>query len=344
MQPLSDPLDPSDGTKKRSFATNARVQSSPAVGFDGTIYFGSDDDNFYAITPSGNLKWSYEVGQNVTSSAAIAPDGTVYFGGRDNNFYALRSSSAGLAASTWPKKQRDNRNTGRFGSDVTRRQWYAPHVYWLSEDDITIVTVRHTGGSAGNPVGTTASFNIEVRNRDGSLFYALEDSLEPGETKDIVLQAPQDGRWAGSVIVDAPIKDGTFLAPFLTWQLTVKSFAKPLQIGAFFSDPTEAALVHHFPAEANADTGLGLGVQNIGENEVECSLEFFNENGTLASDEILKLNPKGSLVQFFNSSVPNGFKGSATFSCDAPVVVIAVTQDAANGGFVTDRLTIKGLQ
>ena len=50
------------------------------------------------------------------------------------------------------------------------------------------------------------------------------------------------------------------------------------------------------------------------------------------------------MVQFFNSSVPDGFKGSATLSCDAPVVVIAVTQDAANGGFVTDRLTIKGVQ
>jgi hypothetical protein len=168
--------------------------------------------------------------------------------------------------------------------------------------------------------------------------------VEPGQTKDIILEAPQGGQYAGSVILDAPVKDGTFLAPFLTWQLTVKSFTKPLQIGAFFSDATEAALVHHFPAEANASNGLGLGVQNIGANEIECSLEFFNGNGSMAAEEILNLGPKGSIVQFFNSSVPDGFKGSATFSCDAPVVVIAVNQDSANGGFVTDRITIKGLQ
>ncbi len=68
----------------------------------------------------------------------------------------------------------------------------------------------------------------------------------------------------------------------------------------------------------------------------------FLTDGTYASEESLDLDPNASVVQFFNNSVPDGFKGSATFSCDAPVVVIAVNQDAANGGFVTDRVTIKG--
>jgi len=55
------------------------VTCSPAVGPDGTVYVGSNDNSFYAFSSSGALKWSYTAG-NVfdTSSAAIGPDGTVY--------------------------------------------------------------------------------------------------------------------------------------------------------------------------------------------------------------------------------------------------------------------------
>ena len=37
------------GTQKWSFATAGSVESSPAVGKDGTIYVGSDDENVYAL-------------------------------------------------------------------------------------------------------------------------------------------------------------------------------------------------------------------------------------------------------------------------------------------------------
>ena len=70
-------------------------------------------------------------------------------------------------------------------------------------------------------------------------------------------------------------------------------------------------------------------------------LEFFNADGTMQADELLDLSPLGSVVGFFNSSLPDGFIGSAKFSCDAPVVVVAVNQDFSNGGFPTDRITIK---
>ncbi|UCF36312.1 MAG: hypothetical protein JSU96_16025, partial [Acidobacteriota bacterium] len=88
--------------------------------------------------------------------------------------------------------------------------------------------------------------------------------------------------------------------------------------------------------------GLGIAVQNIGDNDVECTLEFFNADGSKEAEETLALNPLGSKVDFFNNSVRDGFVGSATFSCDAPVVAVAVNQDFANGGFPTDRITIKG--
>ncbi len=335
-------LNPADGSEKWKFETAARVQTAPAVGFDGTIYFGTDTEELFALRPNGTQRWVFEVGGDIQSSPTIAPDGTVYFGSNDSNFYALRSSSSGLAASSWPKLQRDVRNTGRFGSDVTRRRWFAPHVFWLDDENKAIVTIRHTGGSAGGATGTTASFRIDVLNRDGSVNFSINESVEPGATKDIILAAPDSSVHVGAAMLDASLRDGIFLAPFLTWQLDVKGMPAPLQIGAFFSDPTDAALVHHFPAEASDRNGLGIAVQNIGDNEIQCSLEFFNADGTLQAEEILDLDPLGSVVDFFNNSLPNGFKGSATFSCDAPVVVVAVNQDFSNGNFPTDRITIKG--
>jgi outer membrane protein assembly factor BamB len=335
-------LNPVDGSEKWRFDVANRVKTTPAVGFDGTIYFGSDTDEFYAISPTGTLRWVFQVGQNIQSSPTIAPDGTVYFGSHDSNFYALRSSSSGLAASSWPKLQRDVRNTGQFGSDVTRRRWFAPHVFWLDDENQAVVTIRHLGGSAGGAMGTTAAFRIDLLNRDGSVNFSVNESIEPGATKDIVLTAPDSSVWVGAAMLDSSVRDGTFLAPFLTWQLDVKGMPAPLQIGAFFSDPTDAALVHHFPAEASNRNGLGIAVQNIGDNEIQCSLEFFNADGSMQAEETLDLAPLGSVVDFFNSSLPNGFKGSATFSCDAPVVVVAVNQDFSNGNFPTDRITIKG--
>lgn len=76
------------------FAATESVGSSAAIGSDGTIYFGADDNSFYALNPTGSLKWKYAVGVPadaiVWSSPAIAEDGTIYFGAGDHNVYALK--------------------------------------------------------------------------------------------------------------------------------------------------------------------------------------------------------------------------------------------------------------
>ena len=76
-------------TMKWNFATGGIVDSSPAIGADGTIYFGSHDKYFYALTPDGAKKWKFATGAQITASPAIAADGTIYFSSTDGNFYAL---------------------------------------------------------------------------------------------------------------------------------------------------------------------------------------------------------------------------------------------------------------
>lgn len=70
---------------------------SPAVGPDGTIYFGTFSGQMWAVQPDGRQKWVYKTGHGglisveIRSSPAVAEDGTVYFGCRDRRFYALNS-------------------------------------------------------------------------------------------------------------------------------------------------------------------------------------------------------------------------------------------------------------
>ncbi len=82
-----------DGTLKWRFQTGGVVRSSPAIGADGTVYVGSYDNRLYALNPDGTVKWSYATGGNVPSSPAIAADGTIIFGSSDNSIRALNPDS-----------------------------------------------------------------------------------------------------------------------------------------------------------------------------------------------------------------------------------------------------------
>ena len=72
-----------NGTLKWKFKTDGMVQSSPAIGSDGTIYVGTDDDYLYALNPDGTLKWKFKANNAISSSPAISSDGTIYVGSLD---------------------------------------------------------------------------------------------------------------------------------------------------------------------------------------------------------------------------------------------------------------------
>jgi outer membrane protein assembly factor BamB len=78
-----------NGRKIWDFVTQGNIASSPAIGSDGTIYFGSDDKKLYALFPNGTKKWEYSAGNDVTSSPAIGSDGIIYVGSNDWKLYAL---------------------------------------------------------------------------------------------------------------------------------------------------------------------------------------------------------------------------------------------------------------
>ena len=115
--PRSTLAQDSPGTLKWKFQAGGPVFSSPAMEADGTIYFGSGDESFYALSPDGSLKWKFLTGSVVWSSPTIGMDGTIYLGSDDGYLYAIDSGTGqGLANSSWPMFHHDPQHTGRVGT------------------------------------------------------------------------------------------------------------------------------------------------------------------------------------------------------------------------------------
>ncbi|MFC1638018.1 PQQ-binding-like beta-propeller repeat protein [Patescibacteria group bacterium] len=65
---------------KWKFDAGDGIESSPAIGEDGTIYFGAFSDNFYALNPDGTEKWRFtREREHFRSSPTLGEDGTIYF-------------------------------------------------------------------------------------------------------------------------------------------------------------------------------------------------------------------------------------------------------------------------
>ena len=110
----SKAADQKPGTVFWEFKTGDWVESSPAIGSDGTVYVGSIDNKLYAINGKSGVKlWEFETGGTVYSSPAIGSDGTVYVGSHDKKLYAIKTNSKGLAKSPWPMRGQNAQHTGR---------------------------------------------------------------------------------------------------------------------------------------------------------------------------------------------------------------------------------------
>jgi outer membrane protein assembly factor BamB len=101
----------SQGGAQWKFATGKGIFSSPVVGADGTVYFGSADQTFYALAPDGSLRWSIATGEIIDSSGLLDDRGRVYFGSGDG---ILRAADAQTGQIVWTMQADDPKTTGGF--------------------------------------------------------------------------------------------------------------------------------------------------------------------------------------------------------------------------------------
>jgi len=67
------------------------VHGGPAEDSAGTLLFGAQDDNLYAVDPDGNVLWRFTTGGDVDAPVTLLSDGTVVVGSDDGQVRALRT-------------------------------------------------------------------------------------------------------------------------------------------------------------------------------------------------------------------------------------------------------------
>ena len=81
-------IDAATGKSAWTFATRARVDSSPVVA-GGRVYIGSSDGRLYVLdSVSGKKLWEFDAGAGLTASPAVAA-GKVIIGAQDGRIYAF---------------------------------------------------------------------------------------------------------------------------------------------------------------------------------------------------------------------------------------------------------------
>ncbi len=83
-------MDP-DGNIIGTFKSENWIDSSSAIGNNGTIYFGSWDNRLYAVDQTGDKQWSFKTQGEILGSASVSKEGNIYFGSSDGYIYSLNS-------------------------------------------------------------------------------------------------------------------------------------------------------------------------------------------------------------------------------------------------------------
>ncbi len=235
--PLSDTLtliiaDSVESRLKWCFLTSNQVITSPAIGSDGTIYFGSQDLYLYALNSDSTLKWrcqistvpsspvidqtgtiyltaegivaigsdgvkkwNFQTGYGETTLPAIGSDGTIYFASSNDTLYALNPDST----IKWSYGTGGYLSSPSVGSDG---------VIYFGSNDNYLYAINPSGTlkwryNAGGLVSSSPAIGS-----DGTIYFGSADNylyaLDPSGTL-------KWGFKTGSLIVSSPVigLDGT---------------------------------------------------------------------------------------------------------------------------------------
>jgi len=125
-------------------STDKKIRSlNPPVVIGDTIYFGSDDGNFYALdAESGYMRWVFKSGAEINSIPTADRD-NIYFGSKDGKLYAL-SRETGQQVWTFQTRSQINSLVQRYG-DYVVFVGDADAIYFLSPQGVEEFNVRNPG-------------------------------------------------------------------------------------------------------------------------------------------------------------------------------------------------------
>lgn len=122
------------GARPWVFRTGKGIFSSPVVDADGTVYVGSADQYFYAISVDGRLKWKFRTGEIIDSAALLDDRGRVYFGSGDGHVYALDRATG---KKLWSfRAHTPEQVTEEFGIKTYNVDWFEGNIAMLPNGDL----------------------------------------------------------------------------------------------------------------------------------------------------------------------------------------------------------------
>jgi outer membrane protein assembly factor BamB len=156
---------------KWKFKTGGGVISTPAIS-DGTIYFGSNDHNLYALdSANGALRWKFTTKGRITSSPAVA-DGRVYFESYDSNFYALDAKSGHLVWKFATAGERRFSGRHLHGAEPAAEVMPDPFDFFLSSASIAAGLVYFGSGDGNVYALDSASGALRWKFLTGNVVHA----------------------------------------------------------------------------------------------------------------------------------------------------------------------------
>src|SRR5208282_3668875 len=360
-----------DGTQKWtfgilgiSFPLAGTFTTSPAIGADGTIYFGSDDD-LYAVNPDGTQKWDLAVSAVGWSSPVIGADGTIYIGSdklhaiNPNGTQKWEFATAGTVYSSPAIGPGGVIYVGDVESDSSGNP-LPSHLYALADGGQGIVTENWaftTGGEIwSSPAIGAAAGTIYVGSGDGNLYAIVDDGRDAVEKWTFATGSPGDVG-EGANATPAIGADGTIYFGSNDGYLYAISdqfcFSSP---GEFYPCGVDKW------AFATNNTALGLdsspvigadGTIYIG--STDNNLYALTDHGTYATEKWAF--PTGNFVQaspaigadgtiYVSTSDEGGPDGADLYAVSAPATTMSVPASLSFGNSpvgdaVTKTITVK---
>ncbi len=182
-------INTADGTLRWEYMASGAISAAAAVASDGTVYFGSDDRNLYAVDQDGDLVWNFVAADGVNGSPVIGPDGVVYVGSDDRYVYALYGT-AGPADSPWAVF---HGNLKRTGAAVDLPISNLPPVV------ISKSAVSDPAAAVGRK--PTVTVTVQVKDFDGSVQSAVADlsALGGSASAAMTLASGDTYKWSGEL-------------------------------------------------------------------------------------------------------------------------------------------------
>lgn len=226
-----------DGTVRWGYSVVGFVDSSPAVGADGTIYVGIRIDTtptrgrLLALTSAAVKKWEFLAPDWVESSPAIAADGkTIYFGCWDGNLYAVDLNGKKIWAFDTHSTIFSSPTVGPDGT-----------IYIVSGDAILHAVTRDGAERWNHPAGSFFYDTAPAIGPDGTVYFGGADqsfyAVRAADGSDI-WRAP-----TGADILTAPAigSDGTLYVGAGDKRLLAISPTGTLKWGYLTGDIVQAA-------------------------------------------------------------------------------------------------------